>query len=196
MGIQARWRQQLGFREALEQSMDFGGDWDERVAPALVGPTGASRSQAAPRPQPEPEAAEQTTRTEAVLDLAAEGEAAPGSQIHVRGVGTKFEDEDALKVVFAQFGAVLQVTVRHRIDKDTGANTSWALVTMESKDGAEAVIAGAESLPSALTVARFSKKLADSSTGQMGMVRRQAAAKTIQARWRQQLGFREALEQS
>jgi hypothetical protein len=31
------------------------------------------------------------------------------------------------------FGEVLGVAVRHRIDKETGANSSWALVTMEDR---------------------------------------------------------------
>ena len=64
--IQARWRQQLGFREAVEQSMDFGGDWDERVAPALVDPSGAAQSQAAPEPEPEPAAADAVLATTVV----------------------------------------------------------------------------------------------------------------------------------
>ena len=114
----------------------------------------------------------------------------PGSQIHVRGVGGKFEAEAAIIGVFARFGPVVQATVRHRIDKATGANTSWALVTMESRDSAEAVLAAASSLPAPLTVTRFSKEQADSSQGQMGMVRREAAAKMIQSFWRRQLAYR------
>ena len=128
--IQARWRQQLGFRAALELSMDFGGDWDEGVARPPVDPACAAHSQADPEVEADPRVVEQTMRPEAVPDPMADGEQEPGSQIHVRGVGAKFEDEDTLKVVFARFGAVLQATVRHRIDKDTGANTSWALVQM------------------------------------------------------------------
>jgi hypothetical protein len=111
-------------------------------------------------------------------------------QIHVRGVGGKFEAEAAIIDVFARFGPVVQVTVRHRIDKATGANTSWALVTMQSRESAEAVLAAASSLPTPLTVARFSKEQADSSHGQMGVVRREAAVKMIQSSWRRQLAYR------
>ena len=101
------------------------------------------------------------------------------TQIHVRGVGGEFEAEAAIIGVFARFGPVAQATVRHRIDKVTGANTSWALVTMQSRDSAEAVLAAASSLPAPLTVAWFSKEQAKSSQGQMGVVRHEAAAKMI-----------------
>jgi serine/threonine protein kinase len=111
-------------------------------------------------------------------------------QIHVRGVGGQFEAEAAIIGVFARFGPVVQATVRHRIDKATGANTSWALVTMRSRESAEAVLAAASSLPTPLTVSWFSKEQADSSHGQMGVVRREAAVKMIQSSWRRQLAYR------
>ena len=57
-------------------------------------------------------------------------EPTPGSQIHVRGVGGALEVKAALVSVFAQFGPVVATNVRHRIDEETGENTSWALVTM------------------------------------------------------------------
>ena len=100
-----------------------------------------------------------------------------GSQIHVRGIGEKFETEEAMVEIFAQFGTVSQVQIRHRIDEDTGANTSWALVTMDSRDAAEAAIASADRLPylpSPVTVTRFSKKQASSSAGHMGAIRGEA----------------------
>ena len=52
--------------------------------------------------------------------------------LHVRGVGGLLESESALTKVFQVYGEVVQTTVRHRIDEDTGDNTSWALVTMAS----------------------------------------------------------------
>ena len=64
-----------------------------------------------------------------------------GTVLHVRGVGGELEDEDALSTLFSQFGGVVQATVRHRIDKATGANTSWALVTMMGRKGADAALA-------------------------------------------------------
>ena len=103
-------------------------------------------------------------------------EPTPGSQIHVRGVGGALEVKAALVSVFVQFGPVVATSVRHRIDEETGENTSWALVTMGRRESAEAVMAGAASLPAPLTVTRFSQKQADESTGQMRQVRREAAA--------------------
>ena len=64
-----------------------------------------------------------------------------GTVLHVRGVGGELEDEDALSTLFSQFGGVVQATVRHRIDKATRANTSWALVTMVGRKGADAALA-------------------------------------------------------
>jgi hypothetical protein len=87
----------------------------------------------------------------------------PGTQIHVRGVAETFESADALVAVFSRYGpcdANCPPIVRHRIDEQTRKNTSWALVTMETRAAAEAVMAAAPSLPSPLTVTRFSKKQA------------------------------------
>ena len=56
--------------------------------------------------------------------------------LHVRGIGGptqergKFESVDALRELFQQYGEFIDATVRHRIDRKTGENTSWALVTM------------------------------------------------------------------
>ena len=64
--------------------------------------------------------------------------------LHVRGVGGVYEDEGKLLGLFEQFGEPLQAVVRHRIDEKTGANTSWALVTMATRTGAEAAFGCAE----------------------------------------------------
>jgi hypothetical protein len=61
---------------------------------------------------------------------------------------------------------------------------------MESRDSAEAVLVATSSLPTPLTVSWFSKEQADSSQGQMGVVRREAATKMIQSSWRRQLAHR------
>ena len=95
--------------------------------------------------------------------------------IHVRGIGGKFETQDAVKGIFRKFGPVRNVTIGHRTDKDTGANTAWALVTMESREAAEVVMAAASAgrLPPPVTVTRFDKLRAAASTGQMGSVHRE-----------------------
>ena len=115
---------------------------EEAVPPPLSPPPGTAASSAVPSAR-----------------------AAPvGSQLHVRGVGNGFESEEALFRVFAlDDGAggrlrVEQATIRHRIDRTSGENTSWALVTMESQKAAEIVMASRAQLPSQLTVQRFSEK--------------------------------------
>ena len=95
-----------------------------------------------------------------------------------RFVGGKFEDEKALSRVFGRFGEVIQATVRHRID-DSGANTSWALVTMVSVGAVESALAAAESLPKPITITRFSQKQASASKGAMGSIQKQVAAKQM-----------------
>ena len=88
--------------------------------------------------------------------------------LHVRGVGGKFEDEDELSKVFSSIGNLVETTVRHREDEATGANTSWALVTMATLMCAEKVLASSVQLEEqGLTVALFSQKKADASTGDM-----------------------------
>ena len=120
-----------------------------------------------------------------VIELdTAEGKEKPSCMLHVRGVGGAFESEEALTEVFKPFGAVVQATVRHRTDAE-GNNTSWALVTMSHYKGAHRALKRASELPQPLTVTRFSQKQAAASTGAMGTIRREAAAKQIQSRWRQ-----------
>ena len=106
-----------------------------------------------------------------------------GSKLHVRGIGNGFESEQALCRVFALDNGsggrlrVEQVTIRHRTDKTTGQNTSWALVTMESREAAETVMAARAKLPSQFTVERFSKKIGQQSRGGMRQVHHEANAK-------------------
>jgi hypothetical protein len=112
-----------------------------------------------------------------------EDEPEDGVQVHVRGVGVcgwdgtpqgkgKYEDESQLALVFGQYGQFLQATVRHRIDKVSGQNTSWALVTMADKASASAVVAAAPITAgdSQLTCNLFSRAQAESSTGAMAVV--------------------------
>jgi hypothetical protein len=106
-----------------------------------------------------------------------------GCTLHVRGVGGELEDEEALLQTFRRFGDTTQATVRHRIDASSGENTSWALVTMNSREGADAALlaaggvdAGDEELRSPegrkLKVTRFSQKQAEQSRGAMGSVQK------------------------
>ena len=138
-----------------------------------------------PEPEPQPQPQPQTQKG-----------ADAGCQLHVRGVGGEFEDEDALTKVFTTYGEVVQATVRHRIDSASGANTSWALVTMGSVAAVEFALRMAGSLPRPLTVTRFSKSQAQASKGAMGQIRREAAAKQIQARWRQRMAWQQVVMMS
>ena len=96
------------------------------------------------------------------------------STLHVRGVGgPDLEADGALQKLFERFGRVVQATVRHRED-DKGNNTSWALVTMATKAGAQRALSGSLYNPSTgaeLNVNLFSKKQADASTGGMKATR-------------------------
>ena len=103
--------------------------------------------------------------------------------IHVRGVGGALEDETALCDVFRHFGDVSHATVRKRTAPD-GANTSWALVVMESPAGAAAAVAGVAAgqlQPNypALRATHYSPKQAAASTGRMGGLFRSNTKKVI-----------------
>ncbi len=105
-------------------------------------------------------------------------------RIHVRGIGVDgwdgteegvgtYENEASLKEIFGLFGTVKAVVLRHRIDKNVNANTSWALVELDTSEAVDAVMA-AVAPPRALLagsnvmkVTKFSKKIADESTGGM-----------------------------
>ena len=83
----------------------------------------------------------------------ANGDAAPEQiyRIHVRGIGVdgwdgteagtgSYENEEALKKIFAEFGEVKAVTIRHRIED--GKNTSWALIELDSAEAVDKAVAG------------------------------------------------------
>jgi len=112
-----------------------------------------------------------------------------GCTLHVRGVLAGKEATANVSKMFSKFGTVVQVSVRERTDPETGADTSWALVTMSSRKAAALVVqAGVtERLDPAreVTVAAFNNKQADASLGAMVQVRKEAAAKIIQSKWRQ-----------
>jgi hypothetical protein len=106
--------------------------------------------------------------------------------LHVRGIGVDgwdgtvdgrgtFEYEEPLKNFFVQkFGPVVNVTVRHRIAN--GANTSWALVTMETAEGAEAALAAPFVMAGTneLIVTRYDRKVAKISRGGMALIKEKA----------------------
>jgi antitoxin component of RelBE/YafQ-DinJ toxin-antitoxin module len=146
---------------------------------------------------PEPEAADAQHASRGAADLAPPEDDTDGYMLHVRGVGGALEDEDRLKHVFSEFGGVMQATVRHRI-ADDGRNTSWALVTMTDKRAVEKALAAGARLhgQSGVTLSRFSKKQASESTGGMGQVRLESAAKMIQAKFRQKQAWEQAILKS
>jgi hypothetical protein len=89
--------------------------------------------------------------------------------LHVRGIGGKYESEEALRKVFGKFGKFVHATVRHREDKETGTNTSWALVTMADVRSCER---GLKSTPlkvggNTFTITRYNASQAANSNGQM-----------------------------
>jgi hypothetical protein len=58
--------------------------------------------------------------------------------LHVRGIGVgrgEYLSEDELQRVFSYWGKVVLVSVRRRTNRETGENTSWALVRMADADG-------------------------------------------------------------
>ena len=102
--------------------------------------------------------------------------------LHVRGVGGAdrgegiYENEETLMRVFSQqWGVVISADIRHRVDLDSGANTSWALVEMGHPDGARAALQAGEAgliAPAGCShgpfvVTRYSMEQAQQSTGAM-----------------------------
>jgi Ca2+-binding EF-hand superfamily protein len=104
--------------------------------------------------------------------VAEQAEPAPGTQIHVRGLGVDgwdgtpegtgtYETEAALRSILQPFGTLLQATIRHRIEGPSGKwdpkvtpaaewpaagskNSSWALVTMGSAESVDAALVAGE----------------------------------------------------
>eukprot|EP01047_Picozoa_sp_COSAG01_P005865 COSAG01_NODE_206_length_22034_cov_125.512585_10_plen_795_part_00 len=123
------------------------------------------------------------SRTPSLIRL--HGEAHGGAQaldglhgriLHVRGVGQgrqdqsgmgPYENDNALRAAFSEFGPVQSVKIRHR--QADGKNTSWALITMQDASSAAAVLSKPQvtigEYP--LKVTPFSKSVADRSTGAM-----------------------------
>jgi hypothetical protein len=72
-----------------------------------------------------------------------------------------------------QTGTVKAVTIRHRIDKEANANTSWALVEMDTEEAVSAVVAavtpprGLLAGTNPMRIEKFSEKIAAASTGGM-----------------------------
>jgi len=104
-----------------------------------------------------------------------------GSTLHVKGVKSGPRSSEELTRIFSQFGEVVQVTIREKTDKKTGADASWALVTMESSKAVQiALQLGVKDRmdpPRPITVSLFSKSQASKSVGAMGKVRQTAMAK-------------------
>jgi hypothetical protein len=79
----------------------------------------------------------------------------------------KYENEEAVRGIFEQFGDCIDVTVHHRVQ-----NTSWALVTLREVQAGRTALRAAEAGlvktgDTALTVSKFNKKKARNSKGGM-----------------------------
>ena len=121
-------------------------------------------------------------------------ELAPGSQIHVRGIGRhgwdgtpvgvgEFESEAKLRALFGFAGQIVGVHIRHRISHASADNTSWAVITFATQAMAEraldkargsagdnqGIMAGTEPLE----VTLFDSKRAAQSKGGMATVRQE-----------------------
>jgi hypothetical protein len=133
---------------------------EERAAADLASPE--------PAPEPEPEG-DGREWSEAVSPAPATAPANEGCTLHVRGVGGSWEDEEVLAAQFGRCGTVLQATVRHRIDRTSGLNTSWAQVSMMSSEEAQRVMQETFVSPEGQTlqITAFSQQQADQSTGAM-----------------------------
>jgi hypothetical protein len=95
-------------------------------------------------------------------------------QLDVETLNEKLELElgTELRKSLSRFGQVAQVTIRHRVVRDSDdacRNTSWALVTMASKEAADSVLE-AESQLAPLSVTLFDQKQAYKSDGHLGQI--------------------------
>ena len=108
-----------------------------------------------------------------------------GTTLHVRGIGGQCESEAALRQVFGQFGVVsdTRILIRHRVQN--GENSSWALVTMDDADAADAALSATsytlEQTTVELTVGRYNRAQAERSTGAMEAARHRALAEEEQS---------------
>lgn len=96
-------------------------------------------------------------------------EPSPAAKLHVGDITERFESQAALVALLSQYGrcdAAFPPLVRWRAN-----NKSWAVVTMESEEAAEAVLAAVSELPSPLRVTRYNEDLARHSTGAMAAMR-------------------------
>jgi hypothetical protein len=91
--------------------------------------------------------------------------------LHVRHIGIGgCKSEELLRQVFAPYGHLLVARIRNRRDPDGGADTSWALVTMESAAAAQSALEAVVMAPDGSTqlkVTAYSSKQAAASTGEM-----------------------------
>lgn len=109
----------------------------------------------------------------------ATGQPEEGLTLHVRGVGGStaepgvYEDAQALRTIFEEYGQFRDALIRHRVDKETGKNTSYALVTMCDVESAQRVLDAAATVgvlrPDGvkLQVSSFEAKTAMKSSGAM-----------------------------
>ena len=107
------------------------------------------------------------------------GQLQEGLTLHVRGIGGStadpgvYEDAQALRTIFEEYGRFDDAVIRHRVDKETGRNTSYALVTMCDAESASRVLAAAATVgvlrPDGvkLKVTPFEAKTAMNSSGTM-----------------------------
>ena len=93
--------------------------------------------------------------------------------LHVRRIGMGgCKSEMLLRQVFSQFGGFVSATVRERTDP-SGADTSWALVTMATATAARAALQAVVMAPDGTTqlkITEYSQKQAAISTGGMTAV--------------------------
>ena len=118
--------------------------------------------------------------------------------VHVRDIGNVANTERKLQQLLQRFGKVSQATIRERKDATTGADTSWALVTMENQTQRDEILANAGDtgmlalsvrsksakgktveVEHVVRVTKFDARVADKSSGQMGTTAREAELKLL-----------------
>jgi len=118
-----------------------------------------------------------------------ENAAEDGYTLHVKGVKKGPHCEEELMLIFSQFGEVVQVTIREKVDEKTGADASWALVTMGSSNAVQSALelGVRERMDNTrpMTISLFSKKQAAKSTGAMSKVREAVSGKVNSSSWAQ-----------
>jgi hypothetical protein len=94
--------------------------------------------------------------------------------LHVRGIGGALEQGSgaALTTFLGRHAPCEHAAIRHRVDPQTGENTSWALATMSDPAGADLVLQAQMVSPEGkpLVITRYSARQASESKGAMQAV--------------------------